>query len=104
MDMIPIENEKIVRPMMKLSSVLATNDLECEGDDCERKLSHSEAFVYLDKESKMFKVSCGNCMKIASSIGKAIYYDTYDVFQKRKKIGMIAQLYQELIYDKLEEK
>jgi len=102
--MVPIENKKVAKPMMKISSILATNDLKCEGDDCERKLSHSEAYVYLDKESKVFKVSCGNCIKIASSTGKAIYYDTYEVFQKRKKIGMITQLYQELVYDKMEEK
>ena len=100
--MVPIEDDKVVRPMMKLSSVLATNDLECEVDDCDRKLNSNIAFVYLDKESKMFKVACGNCMRIASSTGKVIYYDSYEVFQKRKKIGMIAQLYQELIYEKME--
>jgi hypothetical protein len=97
--MIPIDERKVVKPKMKLSSALAAKDFRCEVDDCSKSLTAQEAFVFLDKDSKMFMVSCDKCMKIASSIGKAMYYDTYEVFQKRKAIGVVEELYRELVYN-----
>jgi predicted amidophosphoribosyltransferase len=93
--MIPSDPEKFVPPKMKLSSTLAEDNMIC--DHCNKNLDNSNALVMLEKNTELFKITCNHCLKTSINNGQTLYYDSYEVFVKRRKIGMIEQLYQELI-------
>lgn len=70
--------------------------------ECNKSIPSDRLFVYIDSETLIAKDICSNCLKVATSSGKVLFYDTAEFYAKRVKSGFISKLIKEHVNERSE--
>ena len=62
---------------------------------CSKELKTDAAIIYIDSDEFKSHTICTKCINSKLASSKVVYYDTFDFYHKRFKVGFIAQVVEE---------